>query len=297
MQKENQTRGREPPAHEKGNKVKNKKSWLAVLAAAEALTFAQTGSAITFGEPDGNLHPNVGAVMITWPDLRYAYSSGTLVYKSQDGRTGVLLTAGHSTDAIETGIASGEIQPGQVTVTFNMDANNPDHDLPVVGIRTLLVERPSFSDWDDAGILVIQVEDPADLPEVAVLVPVGFLDQFNQKELHQSQLLEVGYGCTLLFPPPQTAYENKRQSSTPKYLNLVHTAVFLQANGPAGNSGVSWGDSGGPLFWRDPQTGAEFIVAIGRDANTHTFNSYARDYRVDTQVVQDFIRTVENAYP
>jgi hypothetical protein len=132
---------------------------------------------------------------------------------------------------------------------------------------------------------------------VAVLAPVGFLDQFRRSELHDGQLVQVGFGCSLLFPPPQTAYENKRQFCTPQHLNLIHTSVFLQVNGRVGNSGVAWGDSGGPLFWKDPQTGAESIVAIGRDANAHTFNSYARDYRVDTQVVHAFIQTVAKAYP
>jgi hypothetical protein len=42
-----------------------KTTWLAVIAVVAALTPAQTVRAITFGEPDGNAHPNVGAIMIT----------------------------------------------------------------------------------------------------------------------------------------------------------------------------------------------------------------------------------------
>ena len=36
------------------------------LAAAAALVAATTASAITFGEPDGNRHPNVGALVADW---------------------------------------------------------------------------------------------------------------------------------------------------------------------------------------------------------------------------------------
>ena len=52
------------------------------LAAAAALVAATTASAITFGEPDGNRHPNVGALVADWneespgPDQ---FCTGTLV--------------------------------------------------------------------------------------------------------------------------------------------------------------------------------------------------------------------------
>jgi hypothetical protein len=280
--------------------MKTKTNWLAMLAVVAALTSAQTVRAITFGEPDENLHPNVGAIMITWPDdlydgLRFAYSSGTLVYKGQDSQgkwTGVLLTAGHSTDEIQAGIDSGEITSDQVTVNFSADANSPEHDIRVVGIQTILIARPGYNNWDDVGILILQVDDPSDLPEPAVLAPVGFLDQFSQQELQDTQLTGVGYGCSLMFPPPETYYANQRQICTPKYLNLFERTVLLQVNGPAGNSGVAWGDSGGPLFWKEPGSGSEIIVAIGSSANTPTFTSIARHYRVDTALVHDFIRLV-----
>ncbi len=84
--------------------MKRKNSRLAVLAGVAALTSAQIVRAITFGEPDGPAPPNAGGIMITWPDgFRFAFSSGTLVYRGLDSQgkwTGVLLTAGHSTHQI-----------------------------------------------------------------------------------------------------------------------------------------------------------------------------------------------------
>jgi hypothetical protein len=42
---------------------------VAALACATAAVFAATASAITFGEPDGTRHPNVGALVADWnPD-------------------------------------------------------------------------------------------------------------------------------------------------------------------------------------------------------------------------------------
>ena len=285
--------------------MKTNKSWLMVLAAVATLTTAQTLRGITFGQPDGDLHPNVGAIMITWPDIRGPFSSGTLVYKSQDGRTGVFLTAGHSTDVIQAGIDNGEITPDQVTVNFSPEAKSPEQDIRVVGIHTLLVHRHNFCDWDDVGLLVLEVDDPGALPQPAVLAPVGFLDQFSQGELHDSELVAVGYGASLSFPPPRLV-ENlvtcKRQFSTPKYLNLVARSIMEQTSGAAGNSGIAPGDSGGPLFWKDPQTSAEFIVGIahGAPGSEQAVNNWlcvAYHYRADTQVVHDFIRTVAEAYP
>jgi hypothetical protein len=282
---------------------------LVLLAALALLTSVRIARAVTFGEPDGNNHPNVGAIMCTWPDDlgggRWPFSSGTLVYKGRDSQgrwIGVLLTAGHTTENIETDAANGEQYV--VTVNFTPDCDR-DYDIHVIGIHTLLIERPAgaaavtgetawgnFNDWDDVGILVIQVDDPADLPNPAALAPVGFLDQFSKQELQETQFLGVGYGSNLLFPPPETYYLSERKVCTPAFLNLRERTILLQVNGPAGNSGVAWGDSGEPLFWTDPETGEELVVAIARTANAPNFLSIARHYRVDTKLVHDFIQEV-----
>jgi hypothetical protein len=52
------------------------------LAGVAALTLAQTVRAITYGQPDGNLHPSAGAWMVNWPDgIRTNFASGTLICK------------------------------------------------------------------------------------------------------------------------------------------------------------------------------------------------------------------------
>jgi hypothetical protein len=278
--------------------MKSNKSWLGVLAAVAALASAQTGRAITFGEPDGNLHPNVGEIVVDAPGYpRMLNPSGTLVYKGKNSHgkwVGVFLTAGHVTVYLEADVAAGYYTLDRVKVNFNPDPmTHPEQDIPSVGIHTFLVARPNYCDSDDVGILVIEAKKASDLPEPAVLAPVGFLDQFSQSELHESELVAVGYGVSLLFPPPELDRESlgHRQFSTPQYLNLVARCISLQVNGPAGNSGIAPGDSGGPLFWINPQTGAKCIVGIARGGDGQ-YNSVSYHYRADTQLVRDFIQEV-----
>jgi secreted trypsin-like serine protease len=71
---------------------------LLIMLASLAVT-AGVGRAITFGQPDGNRHPNVGALLADWdadspgPDT---LCSGTLI----DQR--VFLTAAHCTAFLES---------------------------------------------------------------------------------------------------------------------------------------------------------------------------------------------------
>ena len=54
---------------------------LPLLVLAGALTFAAAGSAITYGVPDGNGHPEVGALLAlqAYSDGTWAECSGTLI--------------------------------------------------------------------------------------------------------------------------------------------------------------------------------------------------------------------------
>ena len=66
--------------------------------------------AITFGEPDYDGHPNVGAMIVQEPDgVKYLYCSGTLIAPD------VFLTAAHCTAAA----AFYGAEPHDVYVTFD----------------------------------------------------------------------------------------------------------------------------------------------------------------------------------
>ena len=91
-----------------------------VLAAVAALTSAQTSRAITFGELDKGRHPNVGAVMLVFPNLPNLpnpaqFLSGTLIAPN------LFLTAGHGTDYLEWLRDAGVLTYDNVFVTFSDD--------------------------------------------------------------------------------------------------------------------------------------------------------------------------------
>jgi hypothetical protein len=283
--------------------MKMNKSWLAVLAAVTALAAAQTSRAITYGEADENHHPSVGAWMVNWPDgTRTNWATGTLIHKFINDHgtvTGIFLTAGHVTTDVETAIKDGSAKMDHLKINFNPDPwPNPDQDVRVLEVFTYFVPRSNFGDWDDVGVAILEAENADDLPEPVQLAPVGFLDQFKQSELHDSLLVAVGYGAAVSPPPPELVFGNTRNFSTPKYVNFSDRVIRLQANGPSGNSGFALGDSGGPLFWKDPQTGKETVVGInyavnggyGLSGDKWTVGSINYSYRVDTQVVEDFLK-------
>ena len=59
--------------------MKRLKSALVALAAVAALVIASPVGAITYGQPDANKHPNVGALVGTFDWQTYPYCSGTLI--------------------------------------------------------------------------------------------------------------------------------------------------------------------------------------------------------------------------
>ena len=165
-----------------------------IAAIALAVITANPAAAIIGGQPDGNRHPNVGAL-----DLRPIGfpipCSGTLVSPT------VYVTAGHCTNFLESrGIT-------QARVTFD----------PVVSDTArfytgALHTNPGFftgsaSDPGDIGVVVfptpIQGITPAPLP------PAGFLGQLGPQGLKDQTFIQVGYGVSAPLigggsPPSQT---------------------------------------------------------------------------------------------
>lgn len=291
--------------------MKTNTSWLIALAAVAVLASAQTTLAITYGQPDGNLHPSVGAWMVKWPDgTRTNFASGTLIHKftNPDGTaTGIFLTAGHVTADVQAAIDEGSAVWDDITINFNPEPwPLAKLDIRVVDVFAFLVPRNDLGASDDVGVAILEADSVEDLPLPAALAPVGFLDQFKQSDLHDSLLVAVGYGASVSPPPPRIIFGNTRNFSTPKYVNFTDQVITLQANGRAGNSGIGVGDSGGPLFWKDPQTGRETVIGMNYginggyglsfDLDKWNIGSIDYSYRVDTQFVQDFIQDSVQAF-
>src|SRR4028119_1201715 len=60
-----------------------------IMALLASVLVATTAMAITYGQTDGNRHPNVGALVGTFDGQTYPYCSGTLISPT------VFLTAAH----------------------------------------------------------------------------------------------------------------------------------------------------------------------------------------------------------
>jgi secreted trypsin-like serine protease len=240
-------------------------------------------SAITFGQPDGNRHPNVGAVLADYdpdspgPDI---LCSGTLVAPK------VFLTAAHCTAFLETeGIS-------QVWVTFA-----PAYDEDSTSLAGLLsgsyVTNPEFgsggaSDTHDIAVVLLQ-QAPAGITP-AQLPTAGLLDQIKAShELDDQTFTAVGYGTVRedkTGGPHSLFFDGVRRYALQSALNLEKAWLLLSMNPSTGSGGTCYGDSGGPHFLGGVES--DLIVSI---TITGDFWCRATDktYRLDTPTARDFL--------
>jgi len=251
--------------------------------------------AISLGQLDGNAHPNVGgAVWLVSPrpgvPAPLVGGSGTLIHPR------VWLTAGHGTYLVEGMMTQGIMTLDDLLVSFAPDASDPSTWRPVSGILThpAYVDNPTHSANADVGVLFFK--EPVTGISTVPLPPVGFLDVLNAaKELKagsdRTRFTLVGYGIDpgdannghLPFPP-----DGLRRAAQPEFQNLHDHLLYTDQNDSRDIGGSSTGDSGGPLFYADPVTGRETLVAIV----CNVFNNTAHNYRMDTEEAHAFITEV-----
>lgn len=252
------------------------------LAAALALV-AGPALAISNGEPDGDGHPNVGALLadfsgdgvITGDET---FCSGSLVSPT------VFLTAGHCLVFLEPA--------GFATIYVSFDAALLDADGPGPLIEsTAWAYDPgfysSFRAAHDIGIVILPAGSTAGLEPVE-LPTAGWLDASKDSGTLRSTLIRnVGYGVIPDWKgaPPRFAFDGNRNTSLSPVMSLTKTWLKLQMNNDAtGLGGVCFGDSGSPKFVE----GGNLIVAIttGGDGNCR---SLSYNYRLDTPEARSFL--------
>jgi secreted trypsin-like serine protease len=237
-----------------------------LLAAGALLLVLATAHAITFGQPDGNRHPNVGGLVAptVYSDGTWLYCSGTLISPT------VFLTAAHCDEGTS-----------RVRVTF--DSAYQDGDKTYVG--TWYADPQYGHDESDPHDLAVVVFDkpikgitPARLPAANSLSALQGSQQFTS----------VGYGAYEVTNQPgghRYLYNDVRGVATGT-LNAVNPAwLHISMNPSTGNGGTCYGDSGGPNFF-----GTTNIVA----ATTITGDAVCRStnvaYRLDTPSARAFLR-------
>lgn len=252
---------------------------------------ALPATAITWGEEDGNRHPNVGLISRpdpNNPDAQRPFCSGTLIHPR------VFLTAGHCTDYLEYLMAAGQLTIDGVKVSFHADNALEKKLLAVEEVIT----HPDYywgptSDPHDVGALILK--RPVKNLEPATLPELGFLDQLEAEgKLRQGSegaiFTLVGYGSTLEWPPPEIIFpDGKRRLAESEFQTLLKVWLRMSQNQATDDGGTCYGDSGGPAFWNED--GTEILVGVTSWGDAQCVAT-GFNYRVDVPETLDFIDDV-----
>jgi V8-like Glu-specific endopeptidase len=225
-------------------------------------------SAITYGQPDGNRHPNVGALVGTFDGQQYPYCSGTLISPT------VFLTAAHC-----------DIGTSQVYVTFD-SAYTSKSKLYSGTFYADPLYNQSQSDPHDIAVVVfdkpIRGIEPARLPT---------LGQFDNVAKDQ-KFTAVGYGGQEAVNQPGgpvIGYLDTREYAVSTFNAVGPGYLRLSQNPATGNGGTCYGDSGGPNFLGAGPTETNIIAGI-----TITGDSLCKStnviYRLDTESARTFLK-------
>jgi len=290
---------------------------LGSLAAIAAGLLLLTGAvhAIAWGEPDGDRHPATGALFLQFDPAKFSLPepgvpagilpvcSGSVV--ARNGDRALFLTAGHCVVALLNSMDGfAPLDPAPV-VSFSGDLHaDLGVTIPVdmstlyfqLGLSGPPVAIGALPDFDDIGLLVLQAQSAADVPDPLELPWPGLLDALGQRELRHSEFRVIGFGDDVTPPTPHTRVMEfgLRQIGYPRPINLGEKYLLAQQNGPSGSSGIYFGDSGGPAFWVEPSTGEERLVAINGGplgaVNVAPFVAHhGQYYRLDTPHALAFI--------
>jgi Trypsin len=245
---------------------------LAVLAASPA-------QAITFGQLDGNRHPQVGALVAEYnaPGVKDVLCTGTLISPT------VFLSAGHCTDYL-TSIGT---DPHDIWVTFDpsFDADSPlirgtFHTDPDYGFSG----PGGFSDAHDLSVTVLDTPvtsvTPARLPTRNLL---------SRLDLRGQRFTAVGYGTVRTIKqtgPNALFWDPQRRFAGQGFLALRPRWLSLSMNPSTGSGGTCYGDSGGPHFLGGVTGNKIVSVTVTGDTACRATDV---TYRLDTDSARAFL--------
>src|SRR3954447_19807512 len=240
---------------------------VAVLTAAFA---AAPAGAITYGSPDGEGHPEVGALLAqqAYPDGTWAECSGTLISPT------VFLTAAHCDEGVS-----------RVNVTFDSSYVYPRGATFPGTWHADPAYSQSQSDPHDIAVVVLDKSvkgiAPARLPAAGSLGSLAGSQQFTS----------AGYGAQAVNNGPggkTYTYSDVRFYSTGTLNSINQSWLRISQNASTGNGGTCYGDSGGPNFLGagSGETNIEAATTITGDTACRSTNV---DYRLDTPSARSFL--------
>ncbi len=260
---------------ERGRRLRRTIPIALLLVLAIALLLAPSANAITYGVPDGNGHPGVGALVAEFDGQKAAICSGTLVSPT------VFLTAAHCTAALQSwGITD-------VWVTFD-PVFDAEHGTFIHGeMRTNPGYNQRQSDPGDIAVILLDV--PQTTRPIAQLPTAGQFDLMAAKHGLRGQTFRaVGYGTQeLIFTTGKPSFgpSGTRMTSVSTFNALTGAWLRLSANPAKGDGGTGYGDSGGPNFLGESDVIAGLTVT--GDAVCRATNVI---YRLDTPSARGFLK-------
>ncbi|XYH95049.1 trypsin-like serine protease [Sorangium sp. So ce1128] len=238
-----------------------------------ALASIPSASAITFGQVDGDQHPNVCAVVRQEGGTNVAVCTCTLIAPT------VVLTTARCGERLD--------DPDQALVTFDdvVDASSPL-------LEGNLIPHPNFQRRQDDpnNIAVIELSAPVEGIAIAELPEVGLLDDLkDDHELKGATFTAVGYGATgrqVGGGPPTFVGQGTRRFATMGFLSLTK-AVLQTSQVPArGFGGTCVGDTGAPNFLGGADSNLVVAITYGGDVACAATNV---GYRLDTANARAFL--------
>ena len=284
-----------------------------ITAVIAVLVLFSPAWAITYGEPDGDDHPFVAAVVgiNTEYDAVRGRCSGALIqletYRS------AILTAGHCADfwfAVGNDAVGITFDPviGGDPDTAMENSLDPFNYAVWGGTVVLHPEYGPPNGWNpknDLAIVVLNRDETETLAEMwgtipgftpVSIVPPNFLGDLKKKDLKMLEVKNVGYGIIerLVFPgsnaggvKPAQGYGVRRVSFPSSVLSIDPTRVHMSQNPAREDEGTCNGDSGSPNYLGD----TNIIVSV-----TSSGDSFCRatniGARVDTPAAVEFIECV-----
>jgi hypothetical protein len=241
-----------------------------ITALALLLAFGGPASAVVYGEPDGEGHPNVGALLApqAYSDGTWASCSGTLISPT------VFLTAAHCDWGLR-----------RMAVTFDsvyVAATGTTH-------WGTWYADPRFrgAQGDPFDLAVVVFDSP-----VSGITPARLPGAGSLSELPRDQgFTSVGYGAqsVTIDHGPTFHYADIRYVATSDTLFAINKAwLRISMNPTLGDGGGCYGDSGGPNFLGAGSTETNIVAAT---TITGDFMCRATNvvYRLDTESARSFL--------